>query len=209
MKIVKAVFAAAVMLIAWCGLAADSTAFKLDTVTPVTSPVVDSLPVNWDAEWIGGAEDATVLITDNEAELGWFYGDGEFTWVPETSGDHELKYVTYIDGVAQDEVYTVMLRSDWGSASSMFEWIVVSNEVIITKTLAEEIKAKVGQKVTLYVGDDLEHYIIKTIVDDEGIFSNKTALIQRDYLFKNHSESLRCLQSQRLYPLGHLRLQPL
>jgi hypothetical protein len=76
------------------------------------------------------------------------------------------------------------------------------NEVIITKTLAEEIKAKVGQKVTLYVGDDLEHYIIKTIVDDEGIFSNKTALIQRDYLFKNHSESLVGLKLDNIEEIG-------
>lgn len=76
------------------------------------------------------------------------------------------------------------------------------NEVIITKTLAEEIKAEVGQKVTLYVGDDLEHYIIKTIVEDEGIFSNKTALIQRDYLFKNHSESLVGVKLDNIEEIG-------
>ena len=134
-------------------------------------PIVDTATIAYNSEWIGGNPNATVLITDNEAELGWFYGDGEFTWVPETSGDHELKYVTYIDGVAQDKVYTATFRSDWGSASSMFEWIVVSNEVIITKYIGDVTNVEVpptieGRPVTAIATDAFAgcDFVIKVTV---------------------------------------------
>ena len=34
-------------------------------------------------------------------------------WSPTTAGKHTLTYTTYINGVAQDEVYTVTVYADW------------------------------------------------------------------------------------------------
>lgn len=64
------------------------------------------------------------------------------------------------------------------------------NEVIVTQTVAEELSLQVGSYIEIYIGSTLEKYIVKTIVEDEGIFSNKTILLQSNYLLKNHSESL-------------------
>ena len=138
MKILKSIITLIMLLTVQSGLAADSTAFQLDTVMTATSPIVDSLSVNWDAEWIGGNPEASVLITDNGAELKWASGQGSFIWVPNTSGQHTLRYTTYIDGEAQEEVYTATFLSDKGSVSSMFEWIVTNNEVTITKYIGND-----------------------------------------------------------------------
>ena len=76
-----------------------------------TEPVVDSIILPWNAEWIGGDTNATVVITDNGAEVKCVTGTGEFAL--SDIGRHELTYTTYIDGVALDEVYAATVFAKW------------------------------------------------------------------------------------------------
>ena len=73
-------------------------------------PEVESARIVHDSRWIGGNPGAAVLVTDNDEEVRWVAGKGEFTWVPATAGRHVLKYLTYIDGVLQEEIYTAIFR---------------------------------------------------------------------------------------------------
>ena len=94
---------AAVMPLAW----GDTTTLRLDTRTEPLA--ADSIAVSWNASWIGGDASATVIIHDNGVEVRRTIGAGEFMHSPTGLGRHELAYTTYIDGVAQEEVYTTVV----------------------------------------------------------------------------------------------------
>ena len=85
--------------------AAEAAPVAIDSRVDV-EPVLDSVVVAWDAAWIGGDANATVVIADNGTEVKRATGAGEFTHTLTGGGRHEMTYTTYIDGVAQDEVYT-------------------------------------------------------------------------------------------------------
>ena len=85
----------------------DSAPFLLDTCS---EPVVAStIVVTWDASWIGGDENATVVIEDNGTEIVRETGVGEFNHTLSGDGRHDLTYMTYIDGVAQEEIYSAVV----------------------------------------------------------------------------------------------------
>ena len=86
----------------------DSAPVAIDSRVNAES-VVGVVP--WDASWIGGDTNATVVITDNGTEVKRATGTGEFNL--SGIGRHELTYTTYIDGVAQDEVYTAVVQVQW------------------------------------------------------------------------------------------------
>ncbi len=85
---------------------ADSAAVSIDSRYV---PIVDSVVVAWDASWVGGDADATVVIEDNGVEIKRTTGAGEFTHTLTGDGRHELTYTTYIGDVAQDEVYKTVV----------------------------------------------------------------------------------------------------
>lgn len=71
------------------------------------NPVLESVVLPWNAEWIGGNANATVVITDNGTEVKRARGSGEFTLnISCGSGKHVLEYSTFIGGVKQGETYT-------------------------------------------------------------------------------------------------------
>ena len=109
-KQISAVFVVLVAAIAWAG---DSAPFTLDTAMSATSPIVDSMQVSWNAEWIGGEANAAVVIMDNGVVVKHMTGAGEFTFSPLGVGRHDLSYMTHIGGVVQDEVYTATIYSGW------------------------------------------------------------------------------------------------
>ena len=76
-------------------------------------PVLASVVLSWDASWIGGDADAVVVILDNGVEVKRTSGTGSFTHVLAGIGPHELSYTTYVNGVAQSEVYTVNVYAQW------------------------------------------------------------------------------------------------
>ena len=76
-------------------------------------PIVDDLVMTWDALWIGGNANASVVISDNGVEVKRATGAGEFNHAFSSVGRHDLTYVTYISGVAQDEIYEATVFKDW------------------------------------------------------------------------------------------------
>ena len=96
-----------------CGVSScygDSASISVDSRI---EPVVDAVNLLWDVSWVGGDVNATIAIADNGAEVMRTIGVGEFTHVLSGIGRHDLTYTTYIDGVAQDEIYSATVFKDW------------------------------------------------------------------------------------------------
>jgi len=109
MKLVKTIITMAAVLAAMVEYAGDSAPFRLDT----TSPVGDSIFISWDASWIGGNANATVVIKDNGTEVKRTTGSGQFTYSLSSAARHELTYMTYIGGTAQSDVYATTAYSKY------------------------------------------------------------------------------------------------
>ena len=103
MRMKKLVVATALASVAMFGRAGDSAPFVLDNAT---TPSGGSVVLPWNAGWIGGNANATVVITDNGREVKRATGAGEFT-LSVSCGDHQLEYSTFISGVKQSETYMV------------------------------------------------------------------------------------------------------
>ena len=104
MRMRKSVVLMAMAFSAMFGHAGDSAPFVLDNAT---SPSGESVVLPWNAEWIGGNANATVVITDNGTEVKRATGIGEFTLnISCGSGNHQLEYSTFIGGIKQGETYT-------------------------------------------------------------------------------------------------------
>ncbi len=116
-------------------------------------PVYDSPVVRWDASWIGSDCGAMVIITDNGMEVKRTTGSGEL--ILHGIGRHELRYTTYIDGVAQDEVYEAVLYNGW-------KYVINDDGLIITETTR-----KLG---LLTIPSKIDGCCVKAI--GENVFSN-------------------------------------
>ena len=62
--------------------------------------------LNWNAAWVGGDATAEVVIADGGTVLARGTGAGSCVWTNTAAGLHSLTYTTFIDGVAQPEVYS-------------------------------------------------------------------------------------------------------
>ena len=108
MKIMKKIIALPAMLIGMMGWAGDSAPFLLD----MTDSLITA-PITYNSSWVGGDSSAEVVISADGTEIKRTVGEGEFVWSPTTAGKHTLTYTTYINGVAQDEVYEATVYADW------------------------------------------------------------------------------------------------
>ena len=104
----KLITASIAMLFGMTGWAGDSAPFLLDT-----TDFLITAPITYNSSWIGGNPSAEVVISADGTEIKRTAGEGEFIWLPTTVGRHTLTYTTYINGVAQDEVYTATVFKDW------------------------------------------------------------------------------------------------
>ena len=108
-----------VMAMVMAGMAAGSVICSGDSAPVVidtrTEPIVDVVNISWNAAWIGGDANGTVVITDNGEEMLRKTGTGEILHALSGVGRHELTYTTYVDGIAQEEVYAVAVFKDFGS----------------------------------------------------------------------------------------------
>ena len=109
----------------------DSSSVAIDSRVGIES-VLDSIVLPWNASWIGGDSEATVVITDNGVEVKRVAGAGEFSYTLSGVVRHELTYRTYIDGVAQDEVYEVTVYNGW--AFNGWKYEVMDGGIIISET---------------------------------------------------------------------------
>ena len=124
MRLRKLVVAMITAFAAMLGHAGDSAPFVLNNAT---SPFGESVVLPWNAEWIGGNTSATVIITDNGAEIMCVTGASEFTYMLATVGRHKLTYTTLIDDVEQDEIYSATFYVKW-------KYKVVDGGAVITAT---------------------------------------------------------------------------
>lgn len=108
MKIIREFIALTAILIGMIGWAGDSVPFLLDTTDPLITA-----PITYNSSWIGGDSLAEIVISADGTEIKRTTGEGEFMWSPTTAGKHTLTYATYINGVAQEEVYTATVYADW------------------------------------------------------------------------------------------------
>ena len=90
------------------GWAGDSVPFLLDTTDPLITA-----PITYNSSWVGGDSSAEIVISADGTEIKRTTGEGEFMWAPTTAGKHTLTYTTFINGIAQEEVYTAMVYADW------------------------------------------------------------------------------------------------
>ena len=116
----------------------------------------ESLPVAWDASWIGGNARATVVIEDNGMEVKRATGIGDFLYLPETSGRHLLTYATILAGARQEECYQVVVyrmgAGGWTPIGPLPE--------LPAEATPEEVQAAVAEFADAAV---IEH--IKTVED--------------------------------------------
>jgi hypothetical protein len=112
MRTAQKIVAFTAILIGMTGWAGDSAPFLLDTIEPLIE-TGEEVSLSYNSAWIGGNQSAEVVISVDEAEIKRATGKGEFAWTPTTVGKHTLTYTTYINGVAQDEVYTATVFKDW------------------------------------------------------------------------------------------------
>ena len=122
---------AMVVLTASVGQAGDSAPILLDTVTTSTSPMVNSLDISWNAAWIGGDENATVVIADNGTEVRRATDTGMFSHALTGNWRHDLTFTTYIGGVVQDEVYTTTVYT----VQTQFKYDVIDGRAVISDTM--------------------------------------------------------------------------
>ena len=130
MRMTKSIVAMMV-LTASVGQAGDSAPILLDTVTTSTSPTVNSLDISWNAAWIGGDENATVVIADNGTEVRRAADAGMFSHALTGIWRHDLTYTTYIGGVVQDEVYTTTVYT----VQAQFKYDVIDGRAVISDTM--------------------------------------------------------------------------
>ena len=164
-------------------VAVDSTVSEGLTLEAVT--------LTWDASWIGGDAGATVVIADNGAEIKRATGAGEFIYALSGTGVHGLTYTTYIDNVAQDEVYTAIVnivrdindeRVIKAFSPESFVYSGAANRPTVQLT---DMDALPNLNVVAYAPGD---------VDGNGVLSqNDRTLIQRYNAYQSLSDSQKAL----------------
>ena len=107
---IKSVPIICMLLASTIARAGDSLPFMLDT-RDVT--ILSKAELAYNSSWIGGDSSATVVIYDNGSEVYRGSGVGDYEWISAADGRHTLTYTTYIDGVAQDEVYEAIVYSGY------------------------------------------------------------------------------------------------
>lgn len=112
----------------------DSRSFLLNTI----EVPLNISPIAYNSSWVGADENATItiIITDNGVEVFRGSGEGDFVYSPTTPGKHTLTYTTYIDDVAQSEVYSATIFADWkytveDGKATIVETTHTSGDVII------------------------------------------------------------------------------
>ena len=152
-------------------ISGESSPISLDTAS-----LFITAPITYNASWVGNNSDATVVITDNGAEIYRGSGEGVLEWEPESYGKHELTYTTYINGVAQEEILSATLykRAEIKNvvAKQRFPWngkIDINFEVRGDVTI--ELPNWYTAELSVIAKDSVtgEEWIAKTLTGDTGI----------------------------------------
>ena len=151
MKMMKSILIMCMMFVAAFSHAGESAPFLLDTRD---ASAVSSANIAYDSSWIGGDTSATVVISDNGTEVYRGRGEGDFEWQPTTVGKHMLTYTTYINDVAQGEVYEATVYSG-------FKYKVVDSKAVITEAAVD------GEEIV--IPSEIDGFDVVEIAD--GVFA--------------------------------------
>ena len=110
--------------------------------------------ISYNSSWNGNDSSATVVISDNGVEIYRGSGEGEFDWQPTTVGKHTLTYMTYINDVAQGEVYEATVYSG-------FKYKVVDSKAVITEAAVD------GEEIV--IPSEIDGFDVVEIAD--GVFA--------------------------------------
>ena len=134
MRNIKTMFVMAAALVGMVANAGECSPIVIDLRN---EPIADTIAISWDASWIGGDANATVVISDNGTEVKRATGSGQFTYQLSSTARHELTYTTYIGGVAQSEVYATTAYSKYvvsfdansGSVGEAIRYVTPGNAI--------------------------------------------------------------------------------
>ena len=101
---------------------------------------VSSANLAYNSSWIGNNSDATVVITDNGAEIYRGSGVGDFAWVPQSQGKHTLTYTTYVNDEEQGDILSATLYAG-------FKYEVVEGGVVLTTAAASGEKLIIPNEI--------------------------------------------------------------
>ena len=149
-----------------------SCEFALFKVNETGSLIMDHIAYN--STWIGGNPSAEVVISTDGTEIMRSSGEGDFAWSPTTAGKHTLTYTTYINGIAQDEVYEVTVFKDW-------KYAVEDGKAVIIETSQNSGHVSIPMEIDGYRVDGLK----------DGLFAgcdNITSVSMPGYLLTKISD---------------------
>ena len=146
-KMNKKIIAFIMILLEMTGLAGDSAPFLLDTKDLMGRGEI--ILVSYNSTWIGDNSSAEVVISVDGSEIMRRRGEGDFTWSPITAGKHTLTYTTYINGIAQDEVYEVTVFKDW-------KYAVEDGKAVIIETSQNSGHVSIPMEIDGYRVDGLK-----------------------------------------------------
>ena len=146
----------------------DSASVAIDSRA---EPFAEVVNISWDASWVGGDANATVAISDNGTEIKRATGSGVFEYALDAIGCHELTYTAFIDGVAQDEVYTAVLFKDW-------KYEVVDDGAVIVETTKAAGDVTIPSEINGYVVTGIDPKVFQDCVELTGVTlpSNLTSI---------------------------------
>ena len=128
------------------GYSGDSAYFLLDTMLGET---LITAPIAYNSTWIGDNSSAEVVISVDGSEIMRRRGEGDFAWSPITAGKHTLTYTTYINGIAQDEVYEVTVFKGW-------KYVVEDGKAVIIETSENSGHVSIPMEIDGYRVDGLK-----------------------------------------------------
>ena len=92
-----------------CAAEGASPVFRLSMKDDGVRLSAGNETLTYSSNWIGEDPSATVVITDNGTEVFRGSGEGDVAWSASDIGKHTLTYTTYINDVAQSEVYEAVV----------------------------------------------------------------------------------------------------
>ena len=134
--------------------AAVEFAYSTDFLLNTEEKALNLDIISYNSSWVGNDPSATVVISDNGVEIYRGSGAGEFEWQPTTVGKHMLTCTTYINDVAQGEVYEATVYSG-------FKYDVVDGKAVITEAAVD------GEEIV--ISSEIDGFEVTGIA--EGVFA--------------------------------------
>ena len=175
MKMIRLIILITISFFTMFGYTGESASFILDTSDARVVSIVD---IVYDSSWIGNDSSATIVITDNGEEVFRGSGEGNITWSASDIGKHTLTYTTYINDVAQSEVYEVVVYAGFEVADgkATITYASVNSDKVVIPLEIDEFEIT-GIADDLFAGYDE----IKDVMMPGALCSSMAAVFPDSY----------------------------